>query len=49
MIDDLKMEKKAIEFRESLGLSTTAPFKVYEVLRKLNVITSFEPMDPGVS
>jgi Zn-dependent peptidase ImmA (M78 family) len=49
MIERLKMEKRAIAFREKYGLSHTEPIKYYHLLEQLGVVTAFMKMSSGTS
>ncbi|HCS20126.1 MAG TPA: transcriptional regulator [Bacteroidetes bacterium] len=49
MIDRLKMEKRAISFREKHGLGYTDPIKHLALLDQLKVVAIFKPMSNNVS
>lgn len=49
MIEKLKMEKKAVAFREKYSIPATEPIRYRDLLEKLGVITCFLPLSEGVS
>ncbi|MCW3084250.1 MAG: hypothetical protein JWP12_1616 [Bacteroidetes bacterium] len=49
MIERLKMEKRAIAFRERYNIGPTEAVKYYDLLERLGIITLFAELSDGVS